>query len=106
MGRNFVIFYQGYYYLSTCLTSGLKPSSYSNTVIIRSPDPYDFGVYAQGGPGQTSDYVTTLAAHAAEYIQDQDGKWYITSAGWREFPTPPGATKGALNIAPLRWEKD
>ena len=100
----FVIFYQGYYYLSTCLTSGFKPGSYGNTVIIRSPDPCDFGVYAQGGPGQTSDYVTTLAAHAAEYIQDRDGNWYITSAGWRQFPTPKGTAKGALNIAPLIWE--
>jgi len=102
----FVIFYQGYYYLSTCLTSGFIPSSYSNTVIVRSPDPYAFGVYAQGGPGQTCDYVTTLAAHAAEYLQDRDGQWYITSAGWRQFPTPPGAAKGALNIAPLTWQKE
>jgi len=102
----FVIYYQGYYYLSTCLTSGIKPRSYSNTVIVRSLDPYHFGVYAQAGPGQTSDYVTTLAAHAAEYIQDQDGNWYITSAGWRQFPTPKGAAKGALNLAPLKWEKE
>jgi arabinan endo-1,5-alpha-L-arabinosidase len=101
----FVIFYQGYYYLSTCLTNGYRPQSYSNTVIVRSSDPYDFGVFAQGGPGQTCDYVTTLAAHAAEFIRDRDGQWYITSAGWRMFPTPPDATKGALNIAPLSWEK-
>jgi arabinan endo-1,5-alpha-L-arabinosidase len=102
----FVIFHEGFYYLSICLTSGFIPRSYSNTVIVRSLDPYNFGVYAQGGPGQTSDYVTTLAAHAAEYIRDRDGKWYITSAGWREYPTPPDATKGALNIAPLRWQKE
>lgn len=101
----FVVCYHGYYYLSICLTSGFHPSTYSNTVIVRSADPYDFGVYAAGGPGQTSDYVTTLAAHCAEYVQDRDGQWYITSAGWRQFPTPSDATRGALNIAPMRWEK-
>jgi len=101
----FVIYYKGYYYLSTCLTNSFRFKSYSNTVIVRSADPRNFGVYAQGGYGQTSDYVTTLDAHAAEYIQDHDGNWHITSAGWRS-PTPKGATKGALNIAPLKWEKE
>ena len=101
----FVIFYQGYYYLSVCLTT-TRNSNYSNTVIFRSRDPYNFGVYAASGKGQTADYVTTLSAHAAEYIRDKDGNWFITSCGWRQFRTPGGAAKGALNIAPLKWEKD
>ncbi len=102
----FVIEYSGYYYLSVCLTSGLKPKTYADTVIVRSEDPYRFGAYAGGGPGQTCDYVTTLEAHAAEYVQDEKGNWFITSAGWRQFPTPPTAEKGSLNIAPLTWEKE
>lgn len=101
----FVFFYEGWYYLSVCLTSGLIPSSYSNTVIVRSKDPYNFGVFAAGGSGQTSDYVATLSAHCAEYILDKNGNWYITSAGWREYPTPAGAKKGTLSIAPLKWVK-
>jgi len=99
----FVFFYDGYYYLSICLTNGFMPKTYSDTVIVRSKDPYNFGVFAAGGPGQTSDYVTTLKAHCAEYIKDQDGNWFITSAGWREFPTPKGTVKGTLSIAPIKW---
>jgi len=102
----FVIFYRGYFYLSICLTtSSFKPGNYTNTVIVRSQDPYNFGVFAKGGPGQTADYVTTLSAHAAEYVQDRDGNWYITSAGWREYQTPKGTVKGTLSIAPLKWVK-
>jgi arabinan endo-1,5-alpha-L-arabinosidase len=102
----FVIFYQGYYYLSVCLTtSSFKPGNYINTVVVRSKDPYNFGVFAAGGPGQTADYAATLKAHCAELIRDQDGNWFITSAGWREFPIPKGTVKGTLSIAPIKWVK-
>ena len=111
----FVIYFNGYYYLSVCLTASTQPSTYSNTVIIRSKNPYDFGIYAGGGigaetgvsaaQGQTAEYVTTLSAHAAEYIQDQDGNWYITSCGWRGWKTPIGAKPGSLSIAPIKWVK-
>jgi len=101
----FVIYYHGYYYLSVCLTSALKPSSYNNTVIIRSKNPLDFGVFAQGGKGQTSEHVTTLASHASEYIRDKEGNWHITSCGFREFKPAKGAKRGVLSIAPLKWVK-
>lgn len=100
----FVIHYGDFYYLSICLTNCLN-RNYCNTVVVRSHDPCNFGVYAAGGRRQTCDYVTTLAAHAAEYVQDERGNWYITSAGWRQRRTPPGAAKGALCIAPLAWEE-
>lgn len=107
----FVIYYNGYYYLSVCLTASNQPSSYSNTVIIRSKNPYDFGVYSGAQTGvsaprtQTAEYVTTLSAHAAEYIQDQDGNWWITSCGWHGGKTPQGFEPGTLSIAPLKWIK-
>ncbi len=111
----FEIFYQGYYYLSVCLTNSRR-DNYSNTVIVRSRDPYSFGIYAgvpQAGvghacpapQGQSADYVTTLSAHAAEYIKDPDGNWWITSCGWRGRKTPEGFEPGTLSIARLRWEK-
>jgi hypothetical protein len=99
----FVVKIGDYYYLSVCLTNyGRK--TYTNTVIVRSKDPFDFGAYAAGGPGETAEYVTTLPAHCAEFIQDRQGNWYITSGGWKNYPTPAGVPPGTLAIAPIKWE--
>ena len=99
----FVVKRGDYYYLSVTLTN-YAPKNYTNTIVVRSRDPYDFGVYAAGGKGETAEFVATLPAHCAEYIRDDRGEWFITSGGWKGWPVPAGATPGALSIAPLRWE--
>jgi hypothetical protein len=44
--------------------------------------------------------IARLHAHAAEIIED-NGKYYITTCGWRR---KPNVNKGAVSIAPLEWE--
>jgi hypothetical protein len=101
----FVIHYQGAYYLSVCLTSALEPKSYNQTLIIRSDDPLDFGVYAGDSPATTADLVTILPVHAAEYVLAPDGEWRITTCGWESYPGVEGMVPGAVLIAPLGWER-
>jgi beta-fructofuranosidase len=101
----FVIHYEGAYYLSVCLASALEPKSYNQTLIIRSDDPLDFGTYAGDSPATTSDLVTILPVHAAEYIHAPDGRWFITTCGWETYPGVEGMVPGAVLIAPLNWEK-
>ena len=100
----FVIKMGDYYYLSVCLVNSRVREFYTNTIVVRSKNPYDFGVYAAGGSGQTAEYVTALTAHAAEFLQDERGRWFVTSAGWPGHPTPPGVPPRTLVIAPLKWE--
>jgi arabinan endo-1,5-alpha-L-arabinosidase len=38
--------------------------------------------------------VGHFPAHAAEIVQDTDGKWYVSRAGWGQ---------GGLYLAPLIW---
>jgi hypothetical protein len=103
----FVMKYEGYYYLSVCLTNyPLYPNSYNNTIIVRSADPYDFGVFTGGTRDQTAEFVTRITAHCAEYLQDEHGQWYITSGGWLQFPVHKGKKRGTAAIARLRWEKE
>jgi hypothetical protein len=103
----FVIKYGNYYYLSVCLTNyPLYLNSYNNTIIVRSKDPYEFGVFTAGTKKQTSQHVTTLKCHCAEYIQDENGQWHITSGGWLGFPSHKGKKQGTAAIADLRWEKE
>lgn len=40
------------------------------------------------------DKVGHIPAHAAEVVQDVDGKWYVSRCGWG---------KGGLYLAPLVW---
>ncbi|OGP60605.1 MAG: hypothetical protein A2V67_14350 [Deltaproteobacteria bacterium RBG_13_61_14] len=100
----FVMAYAGAYYLSVCLTSSSQPSSYAQTIVVRSENPLDFGVYAAGGPGETADLVTILPTHAAEYIHTPDGRWYITACGWSAYPGVEGKIPGSVSIAPLVWD--
>ncbi len=103
----FVMKYEGYYYLSVCLTNyPLYPHVYSNTIIVRSKDPYDFGVYTGGNKKQTAEFVTRITAHCAEYIVDEHGQWWITSGGWLQFPVHKGKKRGTAAIARLKWEEE
>ncbi len=101
----FVVRYKGAYYLSVCLTSALEPETYAQTVVLRSEDPYDFGVYAAGADNDTADLVTIIKAHAAEYIRVSPDRWYITTCGWKSYEGVEGKIPGSVCIAPLKWER-
>ncbi|MBI3557247.1 MAG: glycosyl hydrolase family 32 [Deltaproteobacteria bacterium] len=58
---------------------------YEATNVYRSRDPFHF---------QDSQLVGQIPAHAAEVVQDLDGTWYITHAGWGQQ---------GLWLAPLHW---
>lgn len=100
----FVVHIEGAYYLSVSLVSPFDKSTYAQTIVVRSEDPLNFGVYAAGGTGDTAELVTVLNAHAAEYIQTPDGQWFITTCGWKTYPGLGGMVPGAVAIAPLKWE--
>jgi hypothetical protein len=65
------------YYLFAC--DGGTTTAY----LSRNPFHWEF-----------KDRVGTIQAHAAEVVRDQDGKWYISHAGWEH---------GGLSLAPLVW---
>lgn len=58
---------------------------YIGTPVYVSRDPFHFD--AQRTVGH-------IQSHAAEVIQDLDGTWHITHAGWGQ---------GGLHLAPIRW---
>ncbi len=76
------------------------PSSYNETLVFHSDNPYDFGVYK--GKKNTPALLTQLEAHAPEvvYHPEQDA-WYLTTAGWPWLTT---LTEGEVAVAPLRWD--
>lgn len=59
---------------------------YSETGVFVSDDPFHFNIMNQVG---------TIPSHAAEIVEDDDGKLYITRCGWGE---------GGVYIAPLYIE--
>ncbi|WP_212754308.1 DUF2961 domain-containing protein [Nakamurella aerolata] len=76
----FVVAKDGWYYLFVCCESG-----YTDTRVYKSKDPFSFNVDQLAG---------RIDAHAAEVVQDTDGRWYISGAGWGQ---------GGLYLAPLDW---
>jgi hypothetical protein len=103
----FVIARNGVYYLSVTITNyPIDPRSqvYLNTVVFSSHDPLNFGVHSPDRPANTARVVARFATHAPEYIQDQDGRWWITCSGWTGYPRPEGCPGGQACIAPLTWE--
>jgi hypothetical protein len=110
----FLMQYKGRYYLSitynndTFFWNGLllpfkiwpDRASYNETLVFQSDNPYDFGVYR--GKSNTSSLLTTLEAHAPEYVfVEEKDQWYITTAGWPWIST---LTSGEVAYAPLTWE--
>lgn len=77
----FVVRRGGSYYLFVCCQSG-----YRDTRVYRSDDPLSF---------DPEDEVGRIDAHAAEVVKDENGRWWVTSAGWGQ---------GGLHIAPLDFE--
>ncbi len=58
---------------------------YDGTDVFLSHDPFHWDI---------TNKVGHIPAHAAEVVQDADGKWYISRAGWG---------RGGLYLAPLIW---
>jgi arabinan endo-1,5-alpha-L-arabinosidase len=76
------------------------PSSYNDTLVFQSDNPYDFGEYR--GRDNSPSLVAGLTAHAAELVyQPQQDAWYITTAGW---PWVATLTHGEVAVAPLEWD--
>jgi arabinan endo-1,5-alpha-L-arabinosidase len=59
---------------------------YNGTDVFVSHDPFHWNMNDQAGH---------IGAHAAEVVQDTDGQWYISRAGWGQ---------GGLYLAPLTWK--
>jgi beta-fructofuranosidase len=59
---------------------------YNSTDVFVSRDPFHWNI---------EDKVGHIPAHAAEVVQDTDGKWYVSRAGWGQ---------GGLYLAPLNWK--
>lgn len=76
----FVVRRGSYYYLFIGPRGG-----YVGTDVFASQDPFHW---------DPEDLVGHIESHAAEVIQDEDGRWYITSAGWGQ---------GGVYLAPLEW---
>ncbi|MFC7880008.1 DUF2961 domain-containing protein [Isoptericola sp. NPDC057391] len=64
----FVVEEGGAYYLFVCCDAG-----YTDTRVYKSDDPLHF---------EPDDLVGQIAEHAAEVVQDEDGAWYVSGAGW------------------------
>lgn len=62
-------------------------NSYICTDIFTSDDPLLF---------TRAHHAGRLAAHAGEVVQDGDGDWFITHAGWGQ---------GGVHLAPLHWAR-
>ena len=93
----FVIKRDGWFYLFLTHTNCEK-GNYHNTLVFCSTDPLEFGEFS--GDSAADPILARLHAHAPEIVQDDDGNWYITTCGWRNFNTP---IEGGVAIARLEW---
>lgn len=97
MESPYVVQLDGLYYLFITYTDS-SDETYNDTLVFCSSDPLDFGLY-DGALGAVQP-VARLQAHAPEIIQE-DGRWFITTCGWRDKPV---AHQGCVSVAELRWE--
>lgn len=79
----FVVARKGKYYLFVCTN---RP--YDDTAVYVSGNPFSW---------KMGNKVGKFPAHAAEVVQDNDGKWYISRAGWG---------RGGVYLAPLIWKDE
>lgn len=94
----FVVKKDGMYFLFVTYTDSVNNSTYNDTLVFCSDDPKSFGEY--NGDGDGAKPITVLQAHAPEVLE-YNGRFYITTCGWNNKPTP---NKGAVSIASLEWE--
>lgn len=99
----FVIYKDGKFILSTTITVS-DESTYHDTIIFVSDNPYDFGTYSGATMLEASThYAGRISAHCPEYIYDKDAdKWYVTTAGWTGMVKHEGAV-GGVGIAEMQW---
>ncbi len=95
----FVVKNDGYYYLFSTYTDCAK-ENYNNTLVFCSSDPTSFGEYNGEKGGAIP--VAKLYAHAPEILKE-NGKYYITSCGWRNFGS---IHEGAVSISELEWVEE
>lgn len=98
MESPFVVKKDDKYYLFVTYTD-CKKQNYCNTMVFCSEDPKNFGVY-DGEFGKKP--ITVLNVHAPEIIEE-NGRYYITTCGWRGYPNP---FEGSVSIAPLDWKEE
>jgi len=77
----FVVRYGDHFYLFVGPDGG-----YHATKVYRSPNPYAWS---------HADQIYGFPSHAAEVVQDADGKYYATDSGW---------DLNGVFLAPLTWE--
>lgn len=78
----YVVRHAGKYYLFIGPRGG-----YVGTDVFTSTDPFHFDIASKVGH---------IASHALEVVQDTDGSWWVTSAGWGQ---------GGVYLAPLNWSE-
>lgn len=81
----FVVSQGGAYYLFTGPRGAVDSANNPGATVYKSLDPLHFNI---------TDRVGHMRAHAPEIVQDVDGRWYISHAGWGE---------GGLWLSPLNW---
>ena len=69
-----------------------RKKHYLNTLVFISKNPYDFGTYSKNKTN-TSRFICSIEAHASEVIIF-NGKYYLTTCGWKGFPKPEGVKEG------------
>jgi len=97
MESPYVVYKEGLYYLFVTYTD-CSDDTYCNTMVFCSEDPKSFGEYNGDNGGVNP--ITVLNAHAPEILQE-NGRYYITTCGWRSKPLP---NIGAVSIATLDWK--
>lgn len=97
MESPFVLNKDGLYYLFITYTDS-SDETYNDTLVFCSENPVDFGEY-NGNSGDTVP-IAKISAHAPEIIEE-NGKYYITTCGWRDKPVPHN---GCVSIAELDWK--
>lgn len=93
----FVVQKDGLYYLFVTYTD-CSAETYNNTLVFVSEDPLLFGCF--DGTEKNARPVAALALHAPEILQE-NGRYYVTTCGWRGKPVPH---EGCVSIAELQWK--
>lgn len=97
MESPFVVKKDGLYYLFVTYTD-CSDENYNNTLVFCSDNLLDFGCYM--GSENEAVPIAALYAHAPEILVE-NGKYYITTCGWRNKPTPH---IGCVSVAELGWK--
>lgn len=88
----FVVHKDGWYYLFIGPRAAKDDQDYGrdydSTQVFASRDPFHFPL---------ENAVAEIGSHAAEVVQDEKGKWYVSRCGWG---------RGGVYLAPLTWKQN